>query len=76
MPFYSGTKLLSPSIASNGKMRGQIGEIAPDNIVDAILESEKKWSPVRRFVECVLRRKMVDVDAIRRNNTIEDEPIA
>ena len=33
----------------------QIGEITPDNIVDAKLESETKWSAVRRFVECVIR---------------------
>ena len=40
----------------------QIGEITPDNIVDAMLESETKWSAVRRFVKCVLRRKKVDLD--------------
>ena len=36
----------------------QIGKITPDSIVNAMLESEKKL----RFVECVLRRKKVDLD--------------
>ena len=35
----------------------KIGEIIPDNIVDAILESETIWRAVMRFVECVSRRK-------------------
>ena len=46
----------------------QIGEISPDNIVDAVPERETKWSAVRRFVECVLRRKKVDLDTIRRSD--------
>ena len=54
----------------------QIGKITPDNIVDAMLESEAKWSAVRRFAECVLRKKKVDLDTIRRNDTQEEEPIA
>ena len=29
----------------------QIGEFTPDNIVKVILESESKWSAVRRYVE-------------------------
>ena len=52
----------------------RIGEITPDNIVDAMLESETKWRAVRRFVEYVRRRKKVD--AIRRNDTLKDEPIS
>ena len=46
----------------------QIGEIPPDSIVDAMLESEAKWSAVRRFVECVLSRKKVELDTIRPND--------
>ena len=54
----------------------QTGEITPDNIVGAMLESETKWNAVRRFAEYVLRRKKVDLDTTRRNDTREDEPIA
>ena len=43
----------------------QIGEITPDNIVNAMLESETKCSAVRRFAECVLRRKKVDLDTTK-----------
>ena len=54
----------------------KIGEITPDTIVDGMLESETKWSAVRRFVECVLRRRRVHLDTIRRNDLGEDEPVA
>ena len=43
----------------------QIDEFTLDNIVNAMLESESKWSAVRRYVECVLRRKKVDLDTVR-----------
>ena len=43
----------------------QIGEFTTDNIVDAMLESESKWSAVRRYVECILRRKNVYIDTVR-----------
>ena len=46
----------------------QLGEFTSDNIA-TVLESEMKWSAVRRYVECVIRRKKVDLDTIRRNNT-------
>lgn len=47
----------------------QIGEFTPDNIVDAMLESDSKWRAVGRYVECVLRRKKVDLDTVRQNDT-------
>ena len=47
----------------------QLVEITSNNIVNAMLESETKCSTVRRFVECVLPRKKVDLDTIRRNDT-------
>ena len=43
----------------------QIGEFTPDNILNAMLESESKWSGVKRYVECVLRRKKVVLDTVR-----------
>ena len=36
-----------------------------DNIMNAMLESESKWSVVRRYVECVLHIKKVNLDAVR-----------
>ena len=43
----------------------QIGEFTPENIVNAMLESESKCSAVKRYVECVLRRKKVVLDTVR-----------
>ena len=42
----------------------QIGEFTP-----AMLESEMKWIAVRRYVECVLYRKKVELDTLRENDT-------
>ena len=43
----------------------QIGEFTSANIVNAMLETELKWSAVGRYIECVLRRKKVDLDSVR-----------
>ena len=53
--FFDCDRWMTKKIA----LETEIGGITPDNIVERMLQNEKRWSAVARFVEDILRAKKI-----------------